>query len=116
RHVGELLTRPLGYHAPAVRMAVGVERELAALFLGVEPEQAIEFLGLRDIRHHEIEMVERMDAKLAGAARCGLGHGADLGHGQMSSAPAKICIRFGKRKCAYRRLSITSRRCNGNTC
>ena len=47
-------------------MAVGVERELAVLFLGVEPEQAIELLGLGHVRHDEIEMIERMHAELAG--------------------------------------------------
>ena len=52
-------------------MAVGVERKLAALFLGVEPEQAVELLGLGHVRHHEVEMIERMHAELAGAALTG---------------------------------------------
>jgi hypothetical protein len=81
-----------------MRMAVGVERKLAVLFLGVEPEQAIELLGLGHVRHHEVEMIERMHPELAGAALRRLGHGADLGHGRSSFAEPKICVRWSECK------------------
>ena len=93
RDVGELLARPLGHHAPAVRMAVGVERELAVLFLGVEPEQAIELLGLGHVRHDEVEMVERMHAELAGTARRPAGPWSGSGSWANSFAEPKICAR-----------------------
>ena len=90
RDVVQLLARTLGHGAPAVRMAVGVEAELAALFLQVEAEQAIELLGLGHVGHQQGEMIERMHAELAGTARHRLGHGADLGHGSILFCPQSI--------------------------
>src|SRR5258708_2526837 len=92
-----------------MRMAVGVERELAVLFLGVEPEQAIELLGLGHIRHHKVEMIERMHAEFAGAALNWLGHGADLGHARNSFSDPKICVLRSECK-SPARLSMASNR------
>src|SRR5208337_2844085 len=83
RDVVEFLARAFGDHAPAVWMAVSVERKPAALFLGVEPERAVELLGIGDVRYQQVEMVERMHAELAGAARYRLRHGTNLGHGNL---------------------------------
>src|SRR5690349_15210355 len=90
-------------------MTVGVERKLAVLFLGVEPEQAIELLGLGHVRHHKVEMIERMDAELAGAALNRLGHGADLGHGQRSSVSPQN-MGSPERVQTRARLSVTANR------
>ena len=98
RDVVDLLPRAFGDGAPAVRVAVGVERELAALLLGVQPEQAVEFFGLGHVTDQQIEVIERVHAELAGAALSGLGHGADLGHGRISFVAPKICIWPGRRK------------------
>ena len=76
----QFLLWPFHDRAPAMRMAVGVEAERAVLFLQVEPEQAVELLGVSQIRNRQVEVVERMDAKLAGTALHRLGHRADLGH------------------------------------
>jgi hypothetical protein len=52
---------------PAVRTAVGVDVERMAFLAHVEAERGIEFFRLLDIGHGEIEAIERMNAKLAGA-------------------------------------------------
>src|SRR6185312_17094471 len=80
RCIVELFAGTLGECAPTVRLPVGVKGELAALFLGVETEQAIELFRLGQIRDHQAEMVERVNAKLAGTARRRLGHRTNLGH------------------------------------
>src|SRR5262249_33612568 len=92
RDVVELLARPFGDREPAVRMALRVKAEPAVLFLGVEAEQPIELLGLGDVADHQVEMIERMHAELAGAAHHGLSHRADLGHGKVLDLPGKYAL------------------------
>ncbi len=65
RHVGELLLRPFDDRAPAMRVAVGIKREALPLRAQVEPERAVECLGLLQVGHRQVEMVDRVDPKLA---------------------------------------------------
>src|SRR6185369_14457974 len=97
-------------------MAVGVERKFPVLFLGVEPEQAIELLGLGHVGHDEVEMVERMHAELAGTALSRLGHGADLGHGEIPLLDPKYAFARARANPPAQRLPVTNRRSSGNTC
>jgi hypothetical protein len=63
-----------------MRMFARVNVEPALFFTHLQPKRAVEFLGIRDIRHEEIELIQRMHAELARTAAHRLGKMADLGH------------------------------------
>jgi hypothetical protein len=69
RQIVQLLARSFGEQSPPVAVAVGVEREPAALPVHVETERLVEGLRLLQIGHRHAEMVKRMHAQHPGAAR-----------------------------------------------
>src|ERR1700722_10851190 len=56
RQIVQFLLRAFAQNAPAMRMAVGVERDAVAFLAHVEAEALVEDLGLLEIRHREAEM------------------------------------------------------------
>src|SRR5262249_12306320 len=76
----QLLARTLHDRAPAMRVAVGIEAEPAALLAEVEAEVRVELAGRLQIRNREVELVERVHAKLAGTAVQRLRQRSDLRH------------------------------------
>src|SRR4029078_12734079 len=65
RDMGKLLHRPLGDAAPAVSMARGKEAEPVMLIAEVEPECRIKLFRLGQVRHGDVEPVDRMYPDLA---------------------------------------------------
>jgi hypothetical protein len=76
----QLLARALDDRAPAMRMAVGVDVQPAALLTQVEAEARIEPAGILGVRHREIELVERVHAEFPRAAGQRLRQRSDLRH------------------------------------
>ena len=79
REIVQLLLRALAQNAPAMRVAVGVERDAVAFLAHFEAEAFVEGFCLFEIRHRQAEMVERMHAQDAGPAG-GFDEAANLGH------------------------------------
>ena len=67
RDIAQFLPRPLVDRPPDVGLLEGAECQTAAALPDVEAEFAIEILRDGEVRHGEMEMIDRMNAKFAGA-------------------------------------------------
>jgi hypothetical protein len=68
RDIAELLARPFADRSPDVGLSEGAERQTVAALTDIEAEFAIKILRDGEIRHREVEMIHRMNAKLTRAA------------------------------------------------
>ena len=68
RNVAELLARPFADRPPDVGLLERAERQTVAALTDIEAELAIEILRDGEIRHREMEMIDRMNTEFAWAA------------------------------------------------